>query len=126
MKKVVYTVHLPFEREGRPVGARFETEDDFYPTMDMTVTPAEDVTLYVEGCSYNPANKTVYIELSFISPYGEIEDEEGMDEDDIDLKSMALCEVGLETLVGAGWLPLHKGEMGEQPDPELKIKEPVH
>jgi hypothetical protein len=111
--KVVYTIKLPFMREGRPVGARFETEEDFVPYSDMEIMPTGDIVLYVESYSYNPHDKTVCVELTFVDVNNE-------DTEDLNSRDLAELEISLEELVAVGWLPINQEDLinssGEPPE----------
>ncbi len=123
MKKVVYTAQLPFLREGRPVGARFETEDDFVPHIDMEVIPTDEVTLYVEKFSYNPHNKTAYVELTFLDPRDE---QVGDLLIDLDARELAELEIAIEALIAAGWLPIDEEDLGRSSGETTKRSGQTH
>jgi len=113
---------MPFMRDGRPVGARFETEDDFIPDFEMEIKPTDDVTLYVESRSYNPHDKSVCIELTFLNPF----DEEDEGATDLDSRELAQIEMALEQLIANGWLPINDDDLIRSDGELPKRRESTH
>ena len=101
---VVYTAVLPTKREGMPVAARYETQEEFVPGPWFKIAPTEDVILYIEDVVYDPHKKVFHVELSFIP-------EEADEDVELAVEEIAEFELGLEALFRLGWMPLMIDEL---------------
>jgi hypothetical protein len=102
---------LPVHLEGRPVAARFETQEDFVPGPWVRIVPTEDIILYFEDAVYDPHKKVWHVELSFLP-----EESDGK----VDSAELAQFVLDLEALVRLGWMPLMVDEL-----PSVENENPV-